>query len=144
MSERRTTALQVRHRLMASLRERGALTEDGRKTHRRNPRKPPSEAPYRVAVLLPPRWLVPPGRTGTIGVMVEPDPISGPLAVVEHRDLEWACRQMAKFLLSVSNDERIITASVVRDGVSRTQQIVIGYDGAAMPRGSAKTWWVTA
>lgn len=138
------TALGRRHGLMRALKEKRVPGyRPGFKTARRNPRKAPTEALYRVTVLLPERWLVAPGITGIPGVTVEPEDFSGEMAVIEHRDLEHALRQMAAFLLSVANEERIMTANIQHDGVTRTQSISIGYDGAAMPRGSKPTIWVT-
>lgn len=140
------TALARRHRLARVLKEElGADYRPGRKTTRRRQRRLPDKIyPYRVTVLLPERWLVSPGASGVIGVSVEPDPISGPLAVIEHRDLEWACRQLATFLLAIASDERILTANVERDGVTTTQQIVLTPEGALMPRGTKPTWQVPA
>lgn len=110
----------------------------------RRRRAPGDMPPFRVVVLLPEKWLVTPGETRVAGVSVEPDPISGPLAVIEHRDLEWACRQLGRFLLKVANDERILSATVLRDGVQQVQQIVVNPECVEFPRGTKATWRVPA
>jgi hypothetical protein len=124
----------------------GAALQAWRKTLTIRRRRAPGDMPpFRVSVLLPERWLVAPGDTGITGVKVEIEQISGALAVAEHRDLEWACRQLGKFLLRIATGtERILTAVVTRDGVQQSQQIVVGPDTVEFPRRGRTTWQVAS
>lgn len=126
----------------------GRLTVGARKTMRRVlDRRAPHDMPdWRVAVLLPEVYCLGApgaGATAFTGVSVEPDPVSGPLAVATGKGLEWCCQQIALFLLSISQgEERILSAVVTRgaDSPSRSQQIVLDGREALFPRGSGKPW----
>lgn len=113
-----------------------------RKTMNRRFRRPSKDMPpWRLAILLPEALsLVSPGNTSVIGVTIEPDPISGPLAVIEHRNIEWMYQQMGKFLLAISDgSDRILTAVLMREDDQRSQQVVITPDSVEFPRNTMST-----
>lgn len=141
------TALRRRHQLMASL--HGLVPGDGRKTFKRRAQRRPHEMPdYRLTVLIPEPWCLGApgcGAPGFAGITVEPDQISGPLAVATGKGLEWCMTQLGRFLLSIAGgDERILSASVMRDGECFGQPIAITPGVAEFPRRSRKTLRVTA
>lgn len=134
------TALRRRHTLMASL--RGLIPADGRKTFTRRTRRSPQDMPpWRVVLPMPALWLVAEGETRIAGVTVEP----GHRAVAEHRDLEWAMRQLGKFVASIATGcEQIIAATVTREeGEGYQQPVVITPQAVEFPRRGAETWSVT-
>lgn len=127
----------------------GRWTRGYRKTLRRLFRRAPAEMPdWRLAVLIPEPWALRApgaGATGFVGVTVEPDPISGPLAVATGKNLEWVLTQMGKFLLSIAaGAERIISANLQREAETRGQQIVLTPGMAMFPISLRSTLKVTA
>jgi hypothetical protein len=141
------TALRRRHALMASIRDQ--LPADGRKTFKRHPHRQPHQMPdYRLCVLIPEPWTLRApgaGAAGFPGITVEPDILTGPLAVASGKGLEWCMTQLGRFLLSIAaGDERIMTGALSREGVMRSQQIVVTDGLVEFPLGERSTLKVTA
>jgi hypothetical protein len=126
---------------MASLLKDGLARRDGRKTARQHIRRSLAEMPdWRVTMLLPSVYLVSEGRTGIAGVFVEPDPISGPLAVVTAKGLEWCLTQLGKFLAAVAPaSDDIRTVLIARGDYRRGQPVVISPDSVEFPQRGGTT-----